>query len=392
MRQNKTKFKETELGLIPEDWQVLKLKDLVSKVIDNRGKTPPLSRFGHGMIEVNAIRDDSMSPDFSVVRKFVNDDTYKTWFRGHIEVGDILISTVGTIGNTAMVLEKKGVIAQNVIALRSAPKLNSRFLYYWLSSPNQKHELRNLNIGGVQPSIKVPHLLDMDITVPPLEEQRKIAEVLEALDEKIELNRKMNKTLESLAQAVFKKWFIDDESTNEGTLGDVIEIFDSKRVPLSSRGREDRAGQYPYYGATSIMGYVDDYIFDGTYLLLGEDGSVAKDDGKPYTQYVWGKIWVNNHAHVLQGKNGISTELLKIFFDFLDIQPYVTGAVQPKLNQENLKSIPIMLPAAETINIINQDIMPMFETIKNNLEQIETLSQIRDSLLPRLMSGKLRVR
>ena len=139
------------------------------------------------------------------------------------------------------------------------------------------------------------------------------------------------------------------------------------------------------------MDYVDDYIFDGTYVLLGEDGSVVKENGKPFVQYVSGKIWVNNHAHVLQGKNGFSTEYVKVFLDQLDITPFITGAVQPKLNQANMNSVPMIIPDQETLTELNKILSTLFATILENERQNRSLEQIRDFLLPRLMSGKIRV-
>jgi type I restriction enzyme S subunit len=120
-------------------------------------------------------------------------------------------------------------------------------------------------------------------------------------------------------------------------LGDVINLFDHKRIPLSNRERANRQGPYPYYGAAGILDYVNDYLFDGIYVLIGEDGSVIDEEGHPIVQYVWGKFWVNNHAHVIQGKGYITTEFLMLFLKQLDIKAYVTGAVQPKLNQKKSK-------------------------------------------------------
>ena len=226
----------------------------------------------------------------------------------------------------------------------------------------------------------------------PLEqEQREIAEILSSLDDKIELNRKINVNLEKLASSLFKKRFVSignqlPEGWRVGTFGEAIINFDSKRIPLSSREREKKQGSYPYYGATSIMDYVDDFIFDGTYVLLGEDGSVAKEDGKPFVQYVNGKMWVNNHAHVLQGKNGFSTEYIKVFLDQVDIMPFVTGAVQPKLNQANMNSVPMIIPDQKTLIKFNEILSALFGMILENESQTKNLEQVRDSLLPRLMS------
>lgn len=176
-----------------------------------------------------------------------------------------------------------------------------------------------------------------------------------------------------------------------GTVGDIIEIHDSKRIPLSSRERAKRQGIYPYYGATSIMDYVDDYLFDGIYVLVGEDGSVIQEDGTPFVQYVWGKFWANNHAHVLKGKNGFSDELLLLLLQRTNIAAFVTGAVQAKLNQRNLCQIPTLLPPVAILKGFSDIVAPWFSKLRAINEQTRTLAALRDTLLPKLLSGAVAV-
>ena len=246
--------------------------------------------------------------------------------------------------------------------------------------------------------------------------------LLSCLDDKIELNRRTNETLEAMARAIFKDWFvdfgptrakaegrapylapelwdlfpdaIDDEDKPVGwqvsLLGDRVEILDSKRIPLSSRERAQRQGPYPYHGATGVMDYIDDFLFEGVHVLLGEDGSVVKPDGKPFMQYVWGQFWVNNHAHVLRGK-GISNEMLLCFLQQTDIAPYVTGAVQPKLNQRNLRAITFPAADPEIVVAFQMVVGPLFEQIRLNSDLARTLSTTRDFLLPKLMSDEIRL-
>ena len=126
----------------------------------------------------------------------------------------------------------------------------------------------------------------------------------------------INNNLEQQAKALYKDWFFDFSPFSSdgnlpngwhfGTVGDIIQIHDSKRVPLSGAERDKMAKVYPYYGATSLMDYVDNYLFDGIYLLLGEDGTVVDSLGFPILQYVYGQFWVNNHAHIITGKEGFS--------------------------------------------------------------------------------------
>ena len=175
------------------------------------------------------------------------------------------------------------------------------------------------------------------------------------------------------------------------SLKEVCSIFDSKRVPLSGAERAKRRGPYPYYGAAALMDYVDEYLFDGIYLLTGEDGSVADEQGFPITQYVWGKFWVNNHAHILQGKAGFSTEHLALALRRVNIQPYITGAVQAKLSQSNMWRINVLHPGQGIAEAFGALIAPLYEAVRANVDQAQTLSSLRDTLLPRLISGQLRL-
>ena len=151
------------------------------------------------------------------------------------------------------------------------------------------------------------------------------------------------------------------------------------------------AKKYPYYGATSLMDFVEDYIFDGEYVLMGEDGSVVTEKGYPFIQYVWGKIWVNNHAHVLSGKDGFPTELLIPFLKTYNIKGLVTGAVQAKLNQANMAQIQIPIPPKKNINNLSVIIKSIYKKYRLLTEENQRLAALRDTLLPKLMSGEIKL-
>ena len=271
------------------------------------------------------------------------------------------------------------------------------FFYYLLK--NNIDYIIGMGSGSTFAEISGTQVKNLEFTVPPLDVQKKIAGVLGELDDKIELNNKINNNLEQQAQALFKSWFVDFEPFGGkmpddwkiGAVDDIIELFDAQRIPLSSNQRENMEKIYPYYGATSLMDYVDNYIFDGKYLLLGEDGPVIDDKGFPILQYVWGKFWVNNHAHILQGKNGFNVESLYLFFKNKNIKGIVTGAVQPKINQANLRALPATIPSKTIMDKFNYTIKPLFDLIRKNREENIRLSAIRDTLLPKLMSGEIDV-
>lgn len=176
-----------------------------------------------------------------------------------------------------------------------------------------------------------------------------------------------------------------------GTVSEIIELHDSKRIPLSKRERADLSKIYPYYGATSVMDYVDRYLFDGIYLLLSEDGTVVDSKGFPILQYVEGKFWVNNHAHIITGKNGFTVETLYLLFSLTNVQSIVTGAVQLKISQANLKKVPIIIPSMAELEAFDLVIQSIFSQIRNLRAENDSLAATRDTLLPKLMSGELDV-
>ena len=179
---------------------------------------------------------------------------------------------------------------------------------------------------------------------------------------------------------------------NKHKLGDVLIFFDNLRKPLSSIQREKMAHIYPYYGAASIVDYVEDYLFDGTYILISEDGANVIDSfGHPLTQYTYGKFWVNNHAHIVKGSNGYSEALVYAMLGTLNMQSIVTGAAQPKINQANLRNFEAVLPESEEAQVLSELLNPMLQQMLHHDQENEKLSELRDILLPQLMSGALDV-
>lgn len=182
-----TLFRQWFVVEAKEKWETVKLKDFVTTVIDNRGKTPPTVEYKtvHPLIEVNAINSDNCLIDYSVIRKYLEDDVYKTWFRKHLKKNDLIVSTVGTIGVFSLFLNEVGAIAQNLIGLRCTHPF---FLYTWLK--NNKELLLSLDIGGVQPSIKVPHLLDLELNMPAKDLLDRFEKQIEPLFDKLIQNQK----------------------------------------------------------------------------------------------------------------------------------------------------------------------------------------------------------
>lgn len=167
----------------------------------------------------------------------------------------------------------------------------------------------------------------------------------------------------------------------EVPLGDLVQNFDSRRVPLSSRVRLGRPGPYPYHGATGVMDYVDGYLFEGLHLLVGEDGSVETPAGTPFLQLVDGQFWVNNHAHVLRGATDEETRYLYYALSTVQIRPFMSGSVQAKLSQRNLNQIPIPYPTHESQRLAIADILgTLDDKIELNRRMNETLEAMARAL------------
>ena len=164
-------------------------------------------------------------------------------------------------------------------------------------------------------------------------------------------------------------------------LGELVHNFDALRVPLSRREREKRRGKYPYYGATGIIDYVDDFLFEGLHLLIAEDGSVERPDGMPFLQLIDGQFWVNNHAHVLKGQTDSETRYLYYALSAVPIRPYISGSVQAKLSQRNLNRISVVYPTSETDRrAITHVLRTLDEKIDLNRRMNETLEEMARAL------------
>ena len=279
--------------------------------------------------------------------------------------------------------------------------VHSKYLYYYLKKAKIEGS------GSAQPQITVPFFSRHKIVIPKdIEYQKKVAGILSTYDSFIENNNKRICLLEQMAENLYKEWFVRfrfpgyEDVEFDGTLpigwqyqpiSESMDFFDSQRVPLSSMQRDGMEKIYPYYGAAKLMDYVDDYLFDGEYLLLGEDGTVVTTDGFPILQLVNDKFWVNNHAHVIGGKGNISTRFLYLTFCRFPITGVVTGSAQPKISKGRLEKLKILVPDAITMEHFNNLINPMFDEINVLKKQVIRITKQRDMLLPRLMSGKLEV-
>ena len=304
-----------------------------------------------------------------------------------MKCGDIIFSRVGSVDRCSFAeQDNEGwLFSGRCLRIRPEKTISPEFLYYYLSSKAIKNFVRNIAVGATMPSINTSLMGEIPVPDIPLNKQRSIACIMSSLDHKIQANTKINGYLLELAMTRFESALEAKSKTVK--FGDIVALEDSKRIPLNSRDREARKGPYPYYGATSVMDYVDDYLFDEVRVLLGEDGTVIDSEGKPILQYVWGKYWVNNHAHILAPSGDYSLEAIYVALRRTAINHIVTGAVQMKISQRNLKSLELEMPSPESLDFL-QD---LFTVYRCNQDESAKLASLRDALLPKLMSGEIDV-
>ncbi|MGI8335260.1 restriction endonuclease subunit S [Actinomadura scrupuli] len=310
--------------------------------------------------------------------------------------GDLVFTHRGTIGQVSMIPRvprfSRYVLSSSQVKARLDESLTiPEFYFYWFRSPVGQHTLlANASTVGV-PGIGQPlaTIKSLKVPCPPRLTQEGIATVLGALNDKIAVNNRIVNTNRELSLCLYRRSIFNE--FKQSTIGQAVTFHNKSRVPLSSRQRKEFQGPYPYYGANGIVDHVAEYRFDGDYILVGEDGSVVTKNGSPVVRHAHGQFWVSNHAHVLSG-DAISNELLHCALRDSDVRPYVTGAVQPKLSMGNLKKVSIILPLERHRLALEAELgfLASLALIKSTENQ--SLAELRDTLLPKLMSGEIKVR
>ena len=340
-----------------------------------------------------------------------------------LKEGDIITplteQAIGLLGSTALIPESGKYIQSQDVAKVTCNEalLDQNYAFYLLSSALVKQQL---SAGAQQTKIRHTSpgkIKDCIVWLPPLTEQKRIGQLLSTIDRKIALNRAINHNLEAMAKQLYDYWFVQFDFPNENgrpykssggemvysdvlkthipkgwtysPLRELIELEDSKRIPLSNAQRIQKKGTYPYYGATGIVDYIDDFIFDYDILLLAEDGSISASNGFPVVQYVWGEVWVNNHAHIILPKD--RTLLIYTYFllKSIPVKLLETGSIQKKITQENLLRYKAIKVPKDLTGLYTEHMIPMWEQKKLVAEETENLIKQRDELLPLLMNGQV---
>lgn len=392
MAAPKLRFKEFD-----GDWSNKKIGNIASKV--GSGSTPrggAEAYTDHGIIFIrsqNVNNDQLLLDDVA----YIPEETHVKMSGSKVIANDILLNITGaSIGRSCVVPHDftEANVNQHVCIIRT-PNDDPIFVQSFLSSENGQNAIQSKQAGGGREGLNFQAIRSIDFHFPPSkEEQAKIASFLSNVDEKISQLTQKHELLSQYKQGMMQKLFsqqlrfkADDGSEfgewEETTLGKVVNFQNGKRVPLSESDRQKRQGKYRYYGASGVIDHIDDYIFDGQYILIGEDGANIITRSSPLAFIVEGQFWVNNHAHIFQSKNG-SNVFLAAYLESLNYEKFNSGTAQPKLNLDNLKKVPVINPCLDEQTKIANFLSSIDQKIEVVVQQIEQAKMWKKGLLQQM--------
>ena len=432
---------------LPSNWELDKFNTVIRNIVDNRGKTPPIIAEGIELLEVNSITKHSVGPVYSKVSKFVSNETFEKWFRAHPRKGDILIPTVGTIGVAVLMKEERGTIAQNIVALQISNEHDSEYWYYYVCSEKFLEDVMRVLMVAIQPSLKVPHMRNFLVPIPPLAQQQKIAKILSTVDNLIEKTQTLIDKYTAIKQGMMADLFtrgIDmttgDTPNSKGGklrpsiedapelykqtelgwvpkeweveyLGDIAAI--SSGITLGNEYSGSDAVEVAYLRVANVQdGYLDLSEVKtvkippsnvSKYLL--EIGDVLMNEGGDFDKLGRGTIWggeVENcchQNHVFKVRAHRST-LLPEYLAYWSASSFgksyfIINSKQStnlaSINSSQLKKFPVLVPSLDE----QEKILGKLRTIDGNISNLELdidkNKRIKKGLMQDLLTGKVQV-
>ena len=395
------------------EWSSISLETALEVLIDYRGKSPPKSAEGVPVISAKVVKGGRVH---FPIEQTIDPAYYPIWMtRGLPKVGDVVMTTEGPMGEVAQLNAQtaKYALGQRIVCMRGKKGvLDNNFLKFLLISPSQQAILHSFATGTTVEGISQKSLRSIPVMLPPYEEQIIIGQLLGALDDKIDLNRRMNETLEAMARAIFKDWFVDfgpvrakaegrqppgltpniaalfpdaldDEDKPVGwaecRVEDILELAYGKALKSSDRAD----GNVPVYGSGGITGYHDEPLVNSPSIIVGRKGTVGSLywQDKPFFPidtvfYVVPKAPLTYCFYLLQT---------------LGLQMMNTDAAVPGLNRNNVYRLPAIVGSDDIMQAFNNIVSCWRSKIRATIEEVALLTQLRDLLLPKLMSGEIRI-
>lgn len=402
-------WKEVNIANAPK----VRLTELLDFIVDNRGKTVPTSASGTPLIATNCIKNELLYPAFEKVR-YVSEDIYKTWFRSHPIPGDIIFVNKGTPGKTALVPDPVNFcFAQDMMAFRvNSHLVYNKYLLAVLRSRFVQQFIMNSQVGTIIPHFKKEQLKSILIPLPTMEIQRKIGDFYFSLSEKCEVNRKINENLEQQAQALFKSWFVDFEPFQNGEFEDSelgripkgwkvsvlseIANITMGQSPSGSSYNEEHKGTEFYQGSADFgWRFPKERVYTTEPLRFAKSNSVLMSVRAPVGTM---NISLNNCCigrglASIHSKNQADSYVIYLMKSLKALLNSFNGdgTVFGSINKKALEGLGIIVPPKNIIDSFEKIVSPIDKLIRNYFLENTRLSHLRDTLLPKLMSGEIEV-
>lgn len=359
----------------------MKLKDCLSSIIDNRGKNPNYLTNGDYPVIDNIHIKNMLYPNLNSINRYINKKTYNNFLRGYVHMNMPIMTLVGNgIGNVTLAPTEKCVIVQNTIGFNTKKELlNEIYLYYWFKF--KSHELRTFNRGTGQPSIKKTDIENMEITIPDIEIQNKIVDILFCIDKKIELNNQINDNLFEQAITIFKDGFPKVEQGNE--------IIGNYLIPKKGKNlvsRDTIKGNVPV-----IAGGLEPATYHNSSNTKSPVITISASGANAGFVNLWNiPVWSSDSSFI----DYSITENVYFWYVALklrqeEIYDSQTGSAQPHIYPKHIAELQINSLEKDRVNKYTKIVTPLFEMIGKNKEENKHLEQLRDTLLPKLMNGEI---
>jgi type I restriction enzyme S subunit len=399
------------------DVREISLHDAVKLIVDNRGKTVPTADNGIPLIATNCIKNNGLFPVFEKIR-FVSEETYKTWFRSHPEPGDIIFVNKGTPGRVCLVPNPVNFcIAQDMVALRvDESVIYPKYLFAALRSDYIQNVIENMHVGTLIPHFKKSDFERLMIPVPDEVTQKYIGNLYYDLSMAIELNNQINKNLEEMAQAIFKSWFVDFEPFKDGE-------FEESELGLIPKGWRVAALDEiaTYLNGLAMQKYppsknerglpvlkikeLRQGFTDGNSDICSEsiDNSYIINDGDiifSWSGSLLVDIWCGGRCGLNQHLFKVTSASYNKWFYYMwtryHLERFIAIAkdkatTMGHIQRKHLSEAKVLIPEPNTLAFMDSVMQPIIDLVIANKVENKTLSTIRDTLLPKLMSGEIRV-
>ena len=391
-----------------EDCNRVPLTELLSFIVDNRGKTVPTAPSGHKLIATNCVTNNTLFPVYEKIR-YLSEETYQTWFRAHPIPGDILFVNKGTPGRVCLVPDPVDFcIAQDMIALRAdESKIYPKYLFAVLRSREIQQQIYNTNVGDVIPHFKKQFLNQLLIPIPERSIQESIGDLYYVLSLKAERNKKINDNLEQQAQSYFQELFVDnaDPEWAIGTISDLGTVVGgstpSKAKPeyytesgiawITPKDLSINKSKFVSHGENDIT----ELGLKNSSAAIMPEGTVLFSSRAPigYIAIAAGEVTTNQGFKSVVPKPEIGTPFVYFFLKntLPVIEGMASGSTFKEVSGSTMKNVPAVIPDAETLAKFSDFCAPIFAQQRILEEQNQSLATLRDNLLPKLMSGEIDV-